>query len=153
MANRNGFDANEVQPVSFDPLPERSYLAAITDSEMKPTKDGSGQFLNLKFLVLDGQYKGRTLFCNLNLSNQNEQTVRISQGQLSAICRAVKIMTPKDSIELHNLPMTIKVKCSRRKDNGELANQISGFYPKDHAAAKPTNSAPAASTGGGKAHR
>ena len=38
MANLNGFDANQVEPTaSFDPIPAGKYLAAITESEMKPT--------------------------------------------------------------------------------------------------------------------
>ena len=33
--------------------------------------------------------------------------MKIAHGELSAICRAVGVMQPKDSIELHNLPLLV----------------------------------------------
>jgi hypothetical protein len=39
MANLNGFDASLVEPnAEFDPLPAGKYVAAVTASEMKPSK-------------------------------------------------------------------------------------------------------------------
>jgi len=62
MANLSGFNAHEVDPnTSFDPIPADKYLAAITASEMKPTKNGNGSYLELTFSVLEGEYRGRTL--------------------------------------------------------------------------------------------
>ena len=81
MANLNGFDASQVEPTaSFDPIPAGKYLAAITESEMKPTKKGSGSFLQLTFTVLDGEYKGRLLWCRLNLNNPNATAVKIARS-------------------------------------------------------------------------
>ena len=57
MADLNGFDANKVEPTTFEALPAGRYLAAITDSEMKPTKNGDGRYLQLAFTVLEGAYK------------------------------------------------------------------------------------------------
>ena len=34
--------------------------------------------------------------------------VKIARGELSAICRAVGVMQPRDSVELHNVPLEIK---------------------------------------------
>ncbi|RIK77249.1 MAG: hypothetical protein DCC68_17685, partial [Planctomycetota bacterium] len=54
MASLN-FNANEVEPASdFEPIPAGKYLAMITDSEMKPTKNGTGHYLQLTFQILDG---------------------------------------------------------------------------------------------------
>ena len=40
------FDASTVEPNSgFDVLPPGKYLAQITSSEMRATKDGQGQYL------------------------------------------------------------------------------------------------------------
>lgn len=145
MTNLNGFDANEVEPaVGFDPIPAGKYLAVITESEMKPTKSGTGQYLQFTFQVLEGEHKGRLLWARLNLDNPNATTVKIARGELSAICRAVGVMAPKDSLELHNLPLIIKVGHKKRADTGELANVIKG-YEKKGAVAQP---APAASGDG-----
>jgi hypothetical protein len=147
MANLTGFDAREVDPaVGFDPIPAGTYLAIITESEFKPTKTSVGQYLQLTFQVLEGEYKGRLLWARLNLDNPNATTVKIARAELSAICRAVGIMAPKDSVELHNLPLLIKVGHKKRDDTGELTNVIKG-YEKKGAVAQPAM----AGAGNGKA--
>jgi hypothetical protein len=138
MANLNGFDARTVDPsTDFEPIPAGKYLAAITGSEMKPTKSGNGSFLELTFQVIEGEYKGRNLWARLNLDNPNAITVQIAQGELSAICRATGVMTPKDSCELHNIPITITVKCKKREDTGDIVNEVKGYAKKEAAAGQP----------------
>ncbi len=88
MASLN-FNANEVDPaVGFEPIPAGKYLAAITGSEMKPTKNGSGEYLEITFQVLEGEYKGRLLWTRLNLNHPKADTVKYARAELSAICRA-----------------------------------------------------------------
>jgi hypothetical protein len=138
MANLNGFDANRVDPASnFDPIPAGKYLAAIIESEMKPTKSGTGNYLQLTFQVLDGPHKGRLLWARLNLDNPNATAVQIAQGELSAICRAVGVLVPHDSVELHNLPLVISVRCKKRADTGEITNEIGGYAKKEAPSAPP----------------
>jgi hypothetical protein len=132
MANLSGFDANRVEPsTDYDPLPAGKYLAVITESEMKPTKSGTGSYLQFTFEILDGQFKGRKVWARLNLANSNEMTVKIAQAELSAICRAVGVLAPNDSVELHNLPLMITVKCKKRPDTGEISNEVRGFAKKE----------------------
>ena len=134
MANLNGFNANNVDPATdFEPIPAGKYAAVITNSEMKPTKSGNGQYLELTFQVIDGPYKNRLLWSRLNLDNPNAQAVQIAHGELSAICRAVGVMQPKDSIELHNLPLLVTVKCKKRDDTGDVVNEIRGYAKKEAA--------------------
>jgi len=130
MANLNGFNANEVDPsVGFDPVPAGQYLAIITESEMKPTKAGTGQYLQLTFQIIEGEYKGRLLWARLNLDNPSAMAVKIARAELSAICRAVNVMAPKDSVEMHNIPLVIKVGCKKRDDvpGDEITNEIKGY--------------------------
>jgi len=141
MADLNGFNANEVEPTTeFDPIPAGKYLAVIGESEMKPTKSGTGTYLQFKFEVLDGQYKGRHLWARLNLDNPNQLAVKIARAELSAICRAVGVMAPKDSVELHNLPLLITVKCKKREDTGDITNEIKGYAKKEAASGRPQQS-------------
>lgn len=142
MATLN-FDANQVEPsTGRDPIPAGKYVAAITASEMKPTKNGSGAYLELEYQVLDGEHKGRKLWSRHTLQHPSAQTVQIARGELSAICRAIGILTPKDSAELHNLPLTVAVKVKKREDNGELVNEISSWARKDAAAGVPQQAGP-----------
>jgi predicted DNA-binding antitoxin AbrB/MazE fold protein len=142
MASLNGFDANKVEPTSFEPIPAGKYLAAIIDSETKLTKAGTGSYLALTFEILETPYKGRQVFARLNLENPSPKAVQIAQGELSAICRAVGVLKPKDSLELHNLPLIIKVKVKKREDNEELTNEIRGYEKKETVVSSQTTSAP-----------
>lgn len=131
MGNLTGFDARTIEPSqSYEPVPPGEYDAAIMSSEMKPTKDGKGVFLELVFKILGGQYQNRELRSRLNMQNENQTTVAIAQGQLSSICRAVGVLTPTDSSELHMKALRITVKTKRRDDNGELTNEIKGYKPR-----------------------
>ncbi len=131
MANLNGFNANDVEPnTAFEPIPAGKYLAAITASETKQTRNGDGSYLELTLSILEGDFKGRVLWARLNLDNPNATAVKIARGDLSAICRAVNVMQPKDSTDLHNLPLVVNVKLKKRADNDELTNEIKGFEPK-----------------------
>ena len=146
MADLRGFDANTVEPAGdFDPIPAGKYLAVITESEMKPTKAGTGNYLQLTFQIIEGPYANRLLWARLNLDNPNETARKIAQGELSAICRAVGVLSPNDSVELHNLPLVINVRCKKRSDTGEIVNEIKGYSKKDSPGV-PTGDASAAKT-------
>ena len=132
------FNAANVEPATeYEPLPAGKYLAEITASEMKATKSGNGTYLELEFTVLDGDCRGRKVWDRLCLSHPNNLTQKIAQGKLSAICRAVGVMQPRDSAELHNLPLVVTVKCKNRKDTGEITNEIKGYARRESAAGQP----------------
>ena len=135
MANLNGFNANNVDPTAdFDPIPAGKYLAVITDSEMKPTKSGSGHYLEFTFQVIEeGPHKGRRLWSRLNLVNPSAQAVEIAQAELSAVCRVVGHMQPVDSSELHDVPLVVIVGHKTRSDTGEIVNEIRSYAKADAA--------------------
>jgi hypothetical protein len=138
MVMLKGFDANAVEPANdFDPLPSGKYVAVITDSEMKANKAANGSYLQLTFQVIEGEYKNRFLWTRLNLDNPNATAVTMARAELSAICRAVGVMAPNDSVELHDLPLVISVKCKKRKDSDEITNEIKAYAKKEVAAGKP----------------
>jgi len=128
MANLNGFDASTVEPnVGFDPIPAGKYLAVITNSEMKTTKAGNGEYLEIVLEVIEGPHKGRKLWDRLTLKHPNDLTVQIAKGTLSSICRAVGVLKPSDSLELHNLPLVVSVGMKNREDTGEPTNVIKSY--------------------------
>lgn len=120
MANIAGFDASQVgEMMEFSAIPEGQYVVIATHSEMKPTKNGQGQYLQFTFEVLDGQFKGRKLWTRLNLHNASQTAVDIAQRELGAICKAVGVIKPSDSSELHNRPMLVKVAVELNDKNQE----------------------------------
>ena len=133
MASLSGFDASNVTPMaSFEPLPNGRYVAAVTNSEFKPTKNGNGEYLELTFEVLEGEHKGRKLWARLNLKNASAEAVRIAEQELSAICHATGVMRPNDSLELHDIPLVLDVKVAKRNDTGDLTNEIKGYDRRGH---------------------
>lgn len=131
MATLN-FNAHEVEPsVAFEPVPAGKYNAVIIDSEMKPTKSGNGSYLELTFEIIDGEYKERKVWARLNINNPSAQAQKIAQSELSALCRAVNVMEPKDSVDLHNLPLEITVICKKRNDSDGISNEIKGYAVKE----------------------
>lgn len=150
MASLN-FDALAVEPQqSFDALPPGRYEVIITDSEMKHTKAGTGQYLQLTFSVTGGQHDGRKLWSRLNLVNPNAMAVGIAERELSAICHCVGIMTPTDSEELHDRPLIVDVIQELNPMSGQQTNRIKGYAQADGspAASKPAPKAkPAAPAG------
>jgi hypothetical protein len=137
MADLQGFDANKVEPrTTMDPIPAGRYLAVLGSSELKPNKSGTGRFLELCFIIIEGEYKNRTLWARLNLENPNELAMKIAQAELSSLCRAVSVLTPRDSCDLHNLPLTLRVKLKKRSDTGELTNIIAGYEPREAVTGK-----------------
>ena len=125
------------------PSPAGKYQVIINESEMKPTKTGNGQYLWIEFEVISGEYKGRKLWTRLNLENPNPDAVRMARADLSAICRAVNVLNPHDSVELHNLPLTVTVRCRKNQDD-ELVNEIKGYGPRENAVLQKPAGAPTA---------
>lgn len=145
MADLRGFDAREVEPMDdFEPVPAGSYVAIIVGSELKATKAGDGQYLELELEIADGAYKGRKLWDRLCLKHSNPLAVKIARAQLAGICKAVQVVTPSDSHELHDVPLQVKVGMKRREDTGELANEVKSYATKHSPAqASPDASGPA----------
>lgn len=124
MAYLGAFDANTVEPADFSALPTGDYTAIITDSEMRSTKNGSGQYLMLTFQIIEGKAKGRYVWHNLNLQNQNTKAEEIAQRELSAICHATGRLKISDSEQLHNIPIKIHVAYIPAKGEFPEKNQI-----------------------------
>lgn len=132
------FDATkEAENAGFEPLPEGDYVVAVTESEIKPTKAGTGKYLSLKLSVLEGTGTGRTLFVNLNLENPNDTAVKIARAELGAICKAVGLGTVRDSSELHDLPFAVRVALKPRSDTGDLQNVIKKYMARSEAQTAP----------------
>jgi hypothetical protein len=123
----NQFDANKVDPNSFEPLPTGWYTAAAIRSEVKPTKDGTGTRAVFTYKILDGSFKDREITDGLNIQNKNPKAQEIALGQLSSFCRAVNVMTPRDTNELCNKAMKIRVKLQPAQNGYDESNSVTSF--------------------------
>lgn len=126
--NLSGFDANQVEPnAAYEPIPAGWYKAAFTSSEEKPTKAQTGSYLQLTAEIIEGEQQGRKIIERLNLNNPNPIAVEIAQRDLSAICRAIGVMTPRDSTDLHDKPFMVKLKVKPGEGNYGPSNEIDGY--------------------------
>ena len=112
----------------FSVIPAGKYVAMITDSELKTTRDGTGKYLQLTFQITEGQYTRRLIWDRLNLMNKNEQAVEIAKRDLAKICRALSLDAIQDSEELHGKPMKIDIKIRPASGNYGESNEVSGYY-------------------------
>jgi hypothetical protein len=130
MADINGFDAEQVEPnVDFGAVPAGRYEVMMTESEWQDNSRGTGRFLKLTFQILEGEFKGKPLWDRLNLDNPSEKAVQIAKGSLSAICRAVGVTRPKDTNELHGIPLIVRVD-KEEYEPGKWSNPVKAYYPK-----------------------
>ena len=133
MADLTGFDASKVEPNEVaTPVPKGDYQVVILESEKKPTSKGDGHLLSMVLQVTEGPFQGRKLYDRLNLWNKSEQAAKIAQGTLSAICRAVNVLTPQNSTDLHNRTLTAVVDV--REHEGKLRNEVKGYKPRQTSA-------------------
>lgn len=115
------------------------YIAEIVKSEYLITKAKDGHRLNLHWKILDGPFKGRMVFSNLNLDNPDEQAQDIAEKELNTIVQACgKVSIKEDSEEIHNIPVKIKVTVRPANSNFAAQNEIK-FYSEAKGFKKPTS--------------
>ena len=140
----SGFDANAPENQRANSVvPAGEYRAIMIESEKKPTRANDGHFLNTKWQIVSGEFQNRLIFqkFNLWLSAEKQTAIEIARGQFSECCRAVGVLSPKDSSELHNKACAIKVKIGKDTGYGEQ-NEITSYKPISAASAttsSPTN--------------
>lgn len=122
----------------FTPIPRGEYLAQVVESEIKMTKKAKesgkpadGQFISLKFKIIQGESEGRILFTNLNIINPNQQAVEIANRELATICEAMGLGPIDETEELHGIPVVIRVEVSPETASQPARNEIKGYKSAD----------------------
>jgi len=136
MANLKTLQMPEaVEPQqNFSALDPGRYEVIVTDSELKDTKAGTGQYLQLTFEVVGNSAKGRKLWTRLNVSNPNKTAEEIAYRELAAICQSTGVAWPlDDSEDLHNIPLMVDVVQERNPVNDTMTNRIKGYAPSNLA--------------------
>jgi hypothetical protein len=129
MASLN-FNATAVEPsTAYEILPKGKYLCVATASEMKATKNNTGEYLQITFEIVEGDNKGRKIFERLNIRNANKTAEDIAQRTLSALCRAVGVMQLTDSEQLHDIPVMLEIAVEEGKGEYGPQNRIKGYSP------------------------
>lgn len=130
MATIN-FNANDVPESEdkFDLIPAGDYKMIVTESTIKATKAGTGEYVAVKLQIVDGDKKGRTIFANLNIKNPNPTAEQIGRRELADLTKAVGLVTLSDTAQLHGKPFVGKVGIEPAKDGYEATNRIKKWLP------------------------
>jgi len=96
------------------PIAPGHYEAKIVASQMNDTTDGNR--LDLTFEIIGGAHDGCTIVRQLHLNSRNKNTLWRDRSNLTSICMSVEVMTPRDSSELHNIPLLIEVGVKKRRN-------------------------------------
>lgn len=129
------FDANNVEPSApYEIIPPGDYVVQIINSELRDTKTGSGKYLWLDMIIVEGQYENRHIYDRLNLYNENSTAAEIAARNLSAIARAVDKLSFDDTEDLHFLPFIAKVSVrpagpDKTGVQREAQNEVKGYKP------------------------
>lgn len=124
----NGFNALEIEPsATFQPMPAGWYKCVITEAVEGINKKETGSYLKLSIEVIDGDHTGRNVFEYLNLKHEKDVVVQIAQQALSQICRAIGVNSPKDSAELCDKPLMVKMAVTPASGGYEASNNAKGY--------------------------
>lgn len=92
-------------------LPDGKYTGVFLASELKNNSAGTGQYLEMKLVITQGQYKDTEFTERLNIKNPNAVAVKIAYETMAKIAKAVGLaQIPSDSSALHNKPLTVVLK-------------------------------------------
>ena len=139
-----------VSESNFEPLPAGWYSVKITGAELKNTKNGTGQYIAMKYDVLGPTHQGRIVFGNINLKNQNETAERIGREQLGEVMRAIGLNRVEDTDQLIGGTLQIKLTVKEAQGGYDAGNEVKGF--KAIAGSQPvmqSTNAPTKTGGGG----
>ena len=121
------FDVTSYEPQiksSFEPLPPGDYQAIISDSAIKATKAGTGEYIELTMQITDGQHTGRRIWERLNISNPNKVAEEIARSQLNGLRAALGIAKLESTEQLHDTPFVLSLDIDRKEPT---RNRVMGY--------------------------
>ena len=128
------FNARQIEPIdrSFDALPPGWYDAIVQEAVIKQNSAKSGYFLEIRYGITQGLFKGSVIIDRLNIVHSNEVTQRIALGELSALSHAVNVLDWSDTRQLQNIPLKIKLKVTPASDKYDPGNQVTSWKPANY---------------------
>lgn len=122
------FNANELpQFNSYEPLPAGWYNANITAAELRLTKDQSGQYIHICYIIIGPTHQGRMVFGNLNIKSTSARAEEIGRQQLGEMMRAIGLNQVTDTDQLIGGKLSIKLCVRAATDQYAAENDVKGF--------------------------
>ena len=151
MANLGeGFNAADMPEGqgNFEPIPAGWYNVTIQKADLRDTKDGTGQYINIQFSVTGPSYEGRVVFGMINIRNKSQKAEEIGRQQLGDLMRSLGIGRLTDTDQLIGGSCQIKVKI-QEQEGYDPKNTVSAFKAIEGSSAPLPVTKEGGSVGGG----
>lgn len=125
----NAADLPEAQAEGdFSPLPEGKYQATVVTAELKQTKAGTGQYIDIQWSITGPSHVNRRIFDMLNIKNPSKTAADIGRRQLGELLRVAGIPVIRDTDQLIGVSATITLKI-RKQAGYRDSNSVTRYEP------------------------
>jgi hypothetical protein len=121
---RGAYNPEAELPSDRDPFAGGTYPLELTETDVVPTKAGTGQLFKFTAQVADGEHKGRLVWGQMNLQNQNPTAQEIGQSEFAALRAATGVLNPEDTQDFHYKLFQAVVEIEPAKGDYKAKNQI-----------------------------
>ena len=112
---------------NYDLVPSGWYTAFVHSAEVKQTKNGTGEYIKIRFDITGDTSQGRVLFSNINIRNQNSQAEEIGRQNLGDIMRAIGLARVTNTDQLIGGNLSIKVTVKPADGQYGASNEVKGY--------------------------
>ena len=114
------FNKNELpESTGFDPIPAGDYRAKIAEATVKQTKDGTGNYINIRYDIIGPTHEGRVVFDMVTVKNKSQKAEEIGRQNIGSIMGALGLQSLKDTDQLVGGVCEIKVKIEKDEEYGD----------------------------------
>ena len=122
------YDVSELpQSSGYDVLPAGWYSASISEATLNTTRNGTGQYIKVRYDITGPSHQGRVVWGNLNIRNQNPKAEDIGRQQFGELMRAIGLSRVKDTDQLIGGQLQIKLTIRPAEGQYEAQNDVKGF--------------------------
>ncbi len=125
MASLNGqYDPDAGVPGTFETFAPGPQMLEFTESDIVPTKAGTGKLLKYKIRVTEGEQEDRLVFGQMNLQNPNPVATKMGQEEFRAAREVTGVLEPEDTQDLHFKQFLGFVKLTPAKGDYDAKNEV-----------------------------
>ncbi len=126
----NAKDHERTAPTGGNPLPAGLYTGVVTRTQLKDTKDKTGNYLEVEFDISSPEeFCNRKFWDRFNIVNKSMDAVRIAKEQLADLATACGLETLGDDNELHGKEVTLVLKVRPAKGDFQASNECDKYWP------------------------
>ena len=125
-----GFTSIKPDDGTFQLIPNGRYTMQAVKTDIKPTKNGNGSYVEVFMKITEGDYKNRQIIKRFNWENTNATAMSIGRAQFRNLVLACGIPGDlRNSDEVLNIPVTGEVYTQKGTNGYNDSNDVKFFKP------------------------